>query len=198
MVNMPSPKRVLIFVVRCLTVFVAVGFLAFYVARVRLKQNAVFSSSKNLRALSSGAEQYFLEHMEEYIRPKPKSGGIATPLTPVPQHTLPPAPSLSTASLRTDAGQKFEVMLNSFRFGLFPDQPATFSGSKSMGHPVMNTSDFFRFWTVPPKTTLHTDELPTLAESQRDMISGAPSPQVQPVAAEPGFSPAPKTEPEKK
>lgn len=191
---MPRPKRVFMFLIRCMTVVVAVGFLAFYVARVRIKQNELFSSSKNLRALSSAEDQYFLEQL---VLPKPEPKAPPPPPIPAPVHPARPASSPTAPTFPFAAERKVKTMHDTFRDGPLPEKSVTFSGSKSMSSPVLSTSDFFRFWAVPPQPSFRNSGLPVLLETLRDPASGAPSTQTQPVTAEPGVAPASETAPAK-
>lgn len=184
-VTMPTPKRVFMFLVRCIPVVVAVGFLAFYVTRVGVKLNeVVFSGSKSTRVLSSSKDQYLL--MPEYAPSVP-----VPPPTPAPS----PASSLAAPSLPSDAGKDGEAMLNSFLVGLFPNRAVTFSGSKSMSQPVVLSTDLLRFWTVPPKTTFHTYELPPLRELLREMTFSEPSLRVRAGGHNTGAAPSPTPTP---
>ena len=163
---MSTSKRVILIVVRWLTVVVAVGFLVFYVGQARRKRMELLSGSKNARALYSIETQETINRLEA-----PAASGNPA-IAPIP--VIPTAsPSPSAPSKNTEAG--FE----SFRFGVFPARPVTLGGSKSMSQPVVETSDMLRLWSLAPTTTSHTYGLPFFRALLSEVTFGEPSIRVQ-------------------
>lgn len=195
---MPNLKRTVSIILRCIPVVVALGFLIFYVARARTKRNEMFSSSKNLRALSNAADQWFLEN--------PSSSPHAPPTTASPPP--PPAPPISDrpdSSRPTDADNSRDTASDPFQFSVLPERPITLGGSKS-GVPVVESADLLRLWTLQPKTTYHTFDLPPVRPSSHEMTFSEPSirvhvgsivPQAARTSSEilPAPSPEPPTSP---
>lgn len=114
-----TSKRILSLVVRGLTVVLALGFLTFYVWRAassRRQEAMMFASSKNARALSLAADQYFLEAGASAGGPVPTS-------TPVPARVSDPF----------EARSEMEEPAGFVR----PSRSLVMSGSKSMSGPLV-------------------------------------------------------------
>lgn len=161
---MPTSKRAALFAFRCIALIVALGFLVFYVWRAQARRNAVFSSSKNLRAVySSGdraSEQWFLEPVAKDTITDPASAPGATP------------PALFPPS---DTTTNRETMPDSFHIGIFPPAPEMLAGSKSMSLPPVDGMHVLRFWTIQSENFLHTFGLPFSNQPPSELKFGEPT-----------------------
>lgn len=158
---MPLSKRVFLFTVRVIILIGALSFLILYVWRAQGKQNALFSSSKNLRTVySSGGptmNQAFLE---------------LSPNDPAPAASPVPPPSASTLPT-------FHTSPDPFQIGLSPERPVMMGGSKSMSLPVVEVISPMRIWTLPPDNFFHTFGPPVSGKTAPDVRFGEPSIQVR-------------------
>lgn len=174
---MPTPKRIVLIVIRCIPVVIALGFLAFYVGRAHSGRDETLSSSKNARVLfSSNAPA---PDNPPLTAASPPSSNTTTP----PQSPTPPlSPTFSTSSETPPPTEVFtdtQTSFNPFLMAIDPGSRSTFGGSKS-AIVVVEVPPFLRKPPPPAlkltsKITYDTLDLPLLEQLPRELIFGEPS-----------------------